>query len=87
MKYALGYGHLNIVKYLIENSKYDLSNFYYISLFFACQGNYTNVVKYFIDQGVDSHNNSNYVLRWAEEKGYLDLVKLIKQKIKERNES
>ena len=69
-------GHLEIVKYLIENgANIHAENDY--ALRWASNEGHLEVVKYLIKKGTDVHAENDHALRWASGKGHLEIVKFL----------
>ena len=63
-QYAAEYGHLEIVKFLLENGA-DLNGNEGAALSMASCNGHLDVVKFLIEMGVDIHADNNQALWWA----------------------
>ena len=69
-------GHLEVVKYLVEQGA-DVCARYNYPLINASDNGHLDVVKYLVEQGADVRARDNYALRWAGYNGYLEVVKYL----------
>mgnify|MGYP003706019299 CR=1 FL=1 len=75
---ACGYGHLDVVKYLLENDA-DISCEDATYFCYAVEEGFTDVVKYLIEQGVTVDANGGVPLRVATVNQNLELVQILLQ--------
>ena len=54
-------------------------------LMWASKNGELNTVKYCLDNGADVHAREDCVLRWASYNGHTEVVKLLKEAMKERS--
>ncbi|WP_104618359.1 ankyrin repeat domain-containing protein [Brachyspira murdochii] len=78
-------GHLEVVKYLLENgANVNLKNITDVSaLILASMDNHLEIVKYLLDKGADINAKDNYgktALMYASEKGHSEVAKFLKSK-------
>ncbi len=72
-------GHLEIVKYLVDN-QVNIDEKGNLALNFSSANGHLEVVKYLVLKGADIHADNAFSLRLASEKGHLEIVKyLVKQ--------
>jgi len=79
--WATTYGHLDIVQYLLKNSSINFKN--QMALSIAVRMNNLDIVQYFLNikyDQVDIHMHTDTLLRYAVEKGHLDIVKFLVSK-------
>lgn len=75
---ASEYGHLEIVKFLLENEKVDPSDGNNYALQMACRNGHTKVVELLLKDGrVNPADMRNYALKIASQYGHLEIVKLL----------
>ena len=67
-------GHLNIVKYLVEQG-IDFQE--EDALVYAVRNGHLDIVKYLVEKGSDIHINNEEPLREASKRGYLNIVKYL----------
>lgn len=70
-------GHLDVVKYLVEDQKADLHKDYEFALRWSAGAGYLEVVKYLIKHGADLHVREDGALRQACENGKVHVVKYL----------
>lgn len=70
-------GHLDIVKYLIENGANVNNPGVIPTLSYASNHGHLNIVKYLIENGANIHVNNEQALFFAAGKGNLDVVKYL----------
>ena len=73
---AAEYGHLDVVKCLVEQGAniHDCND---CALRLAAEKGHLNVVQYLVEQGADIHALDNYALRCAAENGHIEVVKYL----------
>ena len=69
-------GHLEIVKYLVDNGA-DVHANDDEALRWAASNGYLEVVEYLVDNGADIHANNDGALMWATLNGRLEVVKYL----------
>ena len=67
-------GHLDIVKYLVENGADANVNY---ALKWASMNGHLEVIKYLVEHGADITADGNHALRWASRNGHLEVVKYL----------
>jgi len=76
LRKAARYGHLEVVKYLLEQgADLHVDNDYPLRK--AARYGHLEVVKYLLEQGADLHVDNDYPLRYAAENGHLEVVKYL----------
>ncbi len=73
---AAYYGHLVVVKYLVEQGADIRAERDGALRWASCYG-HLDVVKYLVEQGADVHAEKNRSLRWASSYGHLEVVKYL----------
>ena len=73
LRCATLYGHLDIVKYLIEKGA-SINIMDDLPLRLATYNGNFKMVKYLVEKGADVSFKANASLRWACKKGYIDIV-------------
>lgn len=76
LKEASLFGHLEIVKYLIEKGANIQAN-NNLALRMAVMNKHLDIVKYLIENGADIHINNEYILRKATELNHLEMIKYL----------
>ena len=71
-------GHLDIVKYLIEEIGVDVHSFNDIALRWAAENGHLEVVKYLIEKGADPSVYDNQALKSASYNKHIDVVNYLK---------
>ena len=72
---AAAYGHLEIIKYLLNNTSLNPNS---LSLIYASDNGHLNVVKFLIkDDRIDPSADNNHALRRSIENGYKDIRRLL----------
>jgi len=72
-------GHLEVVKYLVEDCDADVHAMDDFALVLAAWGGQLEIIKYLVEEcGTDIHVWDDYVLRWAAHNGQLEVVKYLK---------
>jgi len=69
-------GHLEIVKFLVENG----ANIHAVddcALRWAAESGHLEVVKYLVENGANIHAKDNWALCWAARNGHLKIVKYL----------
>jgi ankyrin repeat protein len=79
---AAAFGHLEIVKYLIEKgAKINATNFYNVTaLLAAVNNNRVEVTNYLLEHGANftiCNSEGKTALMYAKEKGYTEIIKLL----------
>jgi ankyrin repeat protein len=74
---AAMHGHLNIVRFLIENLRANIHYNYDIAIRAAAGEGHYEIVKYLMSRGANFRAEQNFALNTAAAKGYLDIVKYI----------
>ena len=69
-------GHLDMVKYLVENDA-DITDWNNEAIGWASGNGHVDVVKYLVEKGADVTANDNFSARCASVYGYLDVVKYL----------
>jgi ankyrin repeat protein len=64
-------GHLEVVKYLVENGADNINN----PLRVSSENEHLSVVKYLVEKGADIHISDDYPLRVSVDNGNIDMVK------------
>lgn len=77
MEHSASIGNLSIVKYLFEQIKFFTQD----TLTRAAREGHLNVVKYLCETGRDAAFHSNLPMDYASERGFLDIVKCLHEKI------
>ena len=71
-------GHLEVVKYLVEEHQADIHAQNEGGLRWSAQNGHLEVVKYLVEEhNADIHADDEYALRLSAENGYLDVVKYL----------
>jgi ankyrin repeat protein len=73
------YGHLEVVKYLVEKGadfRYNENDAVRCASMFG----HLEVVKYLIEMGADFRACDNQAVRWASENGHLEVIKYLIEK-------
>lgn len=73
---ASEFGHLEIVKYLVDNGA-NVTACDNWAVRYACKKGHIDVVKYLISKGADPLDYDNHSIRMACEHGHLELVKYL----------
>ena len=73
---AAKYGHLDIVKFLVENNV-DIHKFDDDAFVIAVENNHPNIVEFLLDHGADSTTQNNKPLQIAVENNYSDIIYLL----------
>ena len=76
LRYSALYGHLDIVKYLIDNGA-NLHDENDCALRFSAEHGHLSIVKYLIENGADIHANDDYALKLSAQCGYLNVVEYL----------
>ena len=76
LTFASQEGHIDIVKYLVENGA-DIHARNDWALIMASENGHLDIVKYLVNEGADIHVRKDWALRIASEKGHLDIVKYL----------
>ncbi len=76
MLYASKKGHLEIVKYLIEQGA-NSNSFHGYVLIYASESGHFPVVKYLVKHGANIHAHDEYPLRVASQNGHLEIVNFL----------
>jgi len=76
LRYAIFEGHLDIVKYLIEEAGVDIHDTDEI-LFMTFTNCHYDIFNYLVKMGADIHDNDNEALQSAIEDGNLEIVKYL----------
>ena len=76
-KYACYYGHIDVVKYLVQNIDIDVHARDEEGFRWACYYGHIDVVKYLVPLGVDIHAKNEYGLMWAWWNGHIDIVRYL----------
>ena len=84
LDFAARNGHLNVIKYLVEQK---LANVRGSSIEAAVLANSLETVKYLHSQGADLCARSNMALQRSAEEGYLDIVEYIVENLENVEES
>jgi len=80
IKNASIYGHIDIVKILLQDSRVDPSADNNYAIRYASKYEYIDIVKILLqDSRVDPSDNHNYAIRYASDNGYFEIVKLLLQ--------
>lgn len=87
LRIAAGYGHLDIIRYLVDHgvnlhSRGDVGVLFGLkrgetALLSAAENGHLDTVKYLIEQGVNIHAFYNNALIGATENDHLDMVKYL----------
>ena len=77
---ACSNGHLEVVKYLVEQNTKKSKRCEGFSLVSAAKNNHLDVVKYLLEKGVDIHTDNNDALRKASKNNHLEMVKYLVEK-------
>jgi len=73
-------GHLEVVKYLVEDCEANVHPDDECTLRWAAEGGHLEIVKYLVSKGANVHVGGNEALRKAVWKGHLDVVKYLVSK-------
>ena len=76
LSFAVEYGKIKIVEFLVENNLNIITIFNY-SLTVASSKGYIEVVKYLVKHGADIHYRDDSALKEASLKGHLEVVKCL----------
>lgn len=79
LKIASQSGHVEIVKYFVENG-FDIHANNESALFFAADNGHYEVVKYLVEKGADIHISEEEPFRWASRNGHYEVVKYLLEK-------
>ena len=71
------HGHLELVKYLVEDRGADVHADDDRALRFAAHGGHLQIVKYLVAEGANVHAYNDHALRSAAYKGHLDIFKFL----------
>ena len=77
LQYASIYGHLDIVKYLVEHGSNIHANNDY-ALRWASYNGYLDVVKYLVEHGANIHAKNDEALRDADERNHFNVFNYLK---------
>ena len=77
LRLASVYGHLKVVKYLIENRIVDVHTSDDEALISASLSGHLDVVKYLVENGADVHAEDDDSLIYAGSRGHLEIVKYL----------
>ena len=66
LRLAAGFGHIDIVKYLVEVQKANIHAKEDEAVRFASRRGHLDVVKYLVEHGANIHAQNNYALKWAK---------------------
>ena len=69
-------GHLEMVKYLVENGADFRADDDYV-VRWASRFGHLKVVKYLVEKGANFRADDNYAIRWASRNGHLEVVKYL----------
>jgi len=72
-----GFGHLEIVKYLVEQGA-DIHAEDDFALSWAAQLGHLDIVKYLVSKGANTHARNDETLRWAELNCHTAIVEYLK---------
>ena len=75
--YAAEGGHLEIVKFLVENNANINANKNYNPLLGAASYGYLEIVKFLVGMGADVHMEDDIAFHSAAERGHLDVVRFL----------
>jgi len=76
-----GNGHIEIVKYLVENGA-DIHAYNDEALQLSTKKGHIGVVKFLVENGANIHVNDDIALRWSAENGHTEIVEYLKEKMK-----
>src|SRR6185436_3184044 len=71
------YGHLFIVKYLVERYKADIHAYNSYALRKSAENGHLAVVEYLVEHGANVHADDDYSLRHSAENGYFSVVRYL----------
>jgi ankyrin repeat protein len=80
LRYASEYGHLTVLKYLIEEAGANIKVKNYQALRLASYNGHLEIVKYLISKGADIHAEDDYALILALRGNRTDVIKYLLQK-------
>ena len=73
LRAASSNGHLEVVKYLVEQGA-DIHANDDLSLISASNNGHLELVKYLVEQGADIHAHNDLSLRWARQRGHTEVA-------------
>ena len=80
LMWAVYNGHLEVVKYLVENGA-NINGNEYSMLIETSDNGYLDIVKYLVENGANINANNNQALRLATNRNNIDVVNYLKDKL------